>query len=341
MRRLGNLIQMQDRERGAIAVMVAILMVSLIGFTAFALDVARMADQKAQLQNGADASALAIASNCNMNPSTCAGSASSLANQYTPANSLDGSAVPSSITFPTSNSVTVGTKTPGSGLSLIFARIFGRSSVMVTASATAAWGPPGKGSGFPLAFSRACYPDLSSTSSGPIEKFAYKPGMYCTGPSGTQTPGGWGWLDSTNCQTSTTAGQTNIGSDPGNNLPNGCATILQSWVDKINAGGEVDVTFPIFDTVTAQGTNALYHIIGYATLRIIGWKLAGGSNNAPGAFRNTAAALTSLGISSIYACSGGSDRCVIAQFIRFDTSDPSFTQGGGQDLGTTVVYLSK
>ncbi|KHL05041.1 Tad domain-containing protein [Sinomonas humi] len=340
MRRLGQRYA-QDRERGAIAVMVAILMVSLIGFTAFAIDVARMADTKAQLQNGADASALAIASNCNMNPSTCTGNAWNLANQYTPANSLDGSAVPSSVTFPTSKSVTVGTKTPGTGLPLIFARIFGQSSAMVTASATAAWGPPGKGSGFPLAFSVSCY-DLKSltTSVGQVQQFAYKPGMTCTGPSGTQAPGGWGWLDNSNCQTTTSAGQTSIGSDPGNDLPNGCATILQSWVNKINAGSEVDVTFPIFDTVTLQGTKAQYHIIGYATLRIIGWKLGGGSNNTPGAFRNTAAALTSLGINSSLACSGGNDRCVIAQFIRYDTTDPSFGQGSGQDLGTTIVYLS-
>ena len=46
-------------ERGAVAVMVALLMVPLIGFAAIAIDVAAMWSERQQLQNGADAGALA------------------------------------------------------------------------------------------------------------------------------------------------------------------------------------------------------------------------------------------------------------------------------------------
>ncbi|MEA5453424.1 Tad domain-containing protein [Sinomonas sp. JGH33] len=320
------------------AVIVAIVVIALIGMGAMAVDIGRVAAEKAQLQNGADASALAIANYCVKNAASCQSTGPSLATQYTPANSNDSTAVVQSVTFPTASTVTVGTSTPASGLSLGFAHALGFSSEQVQAGATATWGPPGKGSGFPFAFSSACYDISPTTSAGQPQQFSYKPGMYCTGPSGLQIPGGWGWLDNTNCQTSTVAGQTSIGSDPGNNLPSGCLAILQTWVDTINAGGEADVVFPIFDTVTGTGTNASYHITGYATFKMIGWKLVA-NNSAPGSFRNTAAALTSLGISSSLACSGGTDRCVIAQFIRFDLSDPSFVIGNGQNYGSEIVSL--
>ncbi|WP_268933493.1 pilus assembly protein TadG-related protein [Sinomonas notoginsengisoli] len=336
-----NRLPRSDREGGAVAIVVAVLMVALLGFGAIAIDVGRVAAEKAQLQNGADASALAAAQYCAKNPSTCQSTAVSLANLYTPANSNDRTAVASGVTFPASNEVAVDTSTPASGLPLTLARVFGQTSIQVRASATAKWGPPGRGSGFPLAFSRACYDLSATTAAGSVQQFQYKPGMFCTGPSGTQIPGGWGWLNSTNCQTNSVAGQTSVGSDPGNNLPLGCAQILQSWVDKINAGGEVDAVFPVFSSSTQNGNNGTYQIAGYATLKMIGWKLGGGSNNPPGAFHNTADYLRSVGINPVFACSGGNDRCVIAQFIRFDITDSSFGSGNGQDFGSSIITLIK
>jgi Flp pilus assembly protein TadG len=46
-------------ERGAISVIVAILLVTLLGFVAIAVDVGVIYSERAQLQNGADASAIA------------------------------------------------------------------------------------------------------------------------------------------------------------------------------------------------------------------------------------------------------------------------------------------
>ena len=51
-------------ERGAVAVMVALLMVPLIAFAAIAIDVAAMWSERQQLQTAADAGALAIAQDC-------------------------------------------------------------------------------------------------------------------------------------------------------------------------------------------------------------------------------------------------------------------------------------
>ena len=55
---------LRDDERGASAVLVAILLVPLLGFAAIALDVGALYVERGQLQNGADAAALAIAQDC-------------------------------------------------------------------------------------------------------------------------------------------------------------------------------------------------------------------------------------------------------------------------------------
>jgi len=51
----------KESERGAVAVMVALLLVVLLGFGALAIDASMLYAQKIQLQNGSDAAALAIA----------------------------------------------------------------------------------------------------------------------------------------------------------------------------------------------------------------------------------------------------------------------------------------
>lgn len=65
-------------ERGAVAVLVTILLGSgvLIGMGALVVDVGGMYAEKAQLQNGADAGALAVALGCATGPSTCSSSKS-------------------------------------------------------------------------------------------------------------------------------------------------------------------------------------------------------------------------------------------------------------------------
>ena len=52
------------RERGAISVIVAIVMVCLLGFAALAVDVGVLYAERAQLQNSSDAVALMVAQKC-------------------------------------------------------------------------------------------------------------------------------------------------------------------------------------------------------------------------------------------------------------------------------------
>ena len=48
-------------ERGAVLVFVAVGLVMLLGFTAFTVDFGRIYSERRELQNGADAAALAVA----------------------------------------------------------------------------------------------------------------------------------------------------------------------------------------------------------------------------------------------------------------------------------------
>ena len=329
----------QADERGAVAVLVALLMVALIGAGALAVDFGRIAAEKAQLQNGADASALAIADNCLDAPAACYTSGDTLADQYTPANSNAGTAIAPSVTFPSSTTVTVQTSTPASGLSLVLAPIFGMDSTQVVASATAEWGYPGAGSSFPLALSNTCFDLATSAESGDLQEFAYKPGngqnagtttdMECTrNASGQTVPGGWGWLDeAAPCEAETAVDDT-VGSDPGNSgTDTECKPILQGWIAKLNAGETVEVPFPIFDYAAYQGNSAEFHILGYATLQVVGWKFSGGGS--PFAYLPST-------LPSNLSCQG-SERCIIGRFIKFESLD-SWELGGG-NYGMTSSHL--
>ena len=95
------------------------------------------------------------------------------------------------------------------------------------------------------------------------------------------------------------------------------------------------VAFPIFDNATNQGQNGAFHIIGYATFKIWGWKFG---NNHSYEFRNSAG---DPGMTADLACDSGNDRCIIGQFVKFETIDSFGGSGTGTDLGTAQIKLVK
>jgi hypothetical protein len=101
----------------------------------------------------------------------------------------------------------------------------------------------------------------------------------------------------------------------------------------LQSGGTVEVQFPVFSQSAYTGNNSTYTIKGYATLRIVGWQFSGGGNT-PFTYHSGVA-----DVGSTLAC-GGSTRCIIGQFVRFDAFLPS---GGpsGQDFGTSNYSLIK
>lgn len=323
----------KDGEHGVAGVTVAVMMLVLIGAGAMAVDVGQIYAERSQLQNGADAGALAVALSCKQgscNPALADGLANSNSNDAASTASVDLS-VPGQVT------VTTSTKNGSSSfLTNMFANAINAGPVTVGAQATAGAGLPGSGSGFPLALSNACYNLTSASQTAEVQKISYKPGGTCTGPSGTQIPGGWGWLDEDSpCEASTQVGTNDMGSDPGNNPPSGCATILGGWKTTLLAGGEVKVEFPVFDTSSGTGQGGSFHVIGYATFKIWGWKFG---NNGVYEFRN---ASSDPGMTSALACTGGNDRCIIGQFVKYSVISSGNYTPGGADLGTSEVRLIK
>lgn len=321
-------------ESGVAGVVVAIMMLVLIGAGAVAVDVGQIYAERAQLQNGADSGAIAVARSCRQGACNTA-LADSLANS----NSNDAaSTAVVDLTAPGLVTVTTSTKNGSSSfLTNMFANAINAGPVTVGAQATAAVGPPGSGSGFPLALSDNCYNLASASQTAEVQRISYKPGGTCTGPSGTEIPGGWGWLDeSSPCIATTQVGTAGMAGDPGNNPPNGCSIILTNWKNTLLAGGEVNVPFPVFDTASGTGNTGTFNIIGYATFKIWGWKFG---NNGAYEFRNTS---SDPGMTSALACSGGNDRCVIGQFVKFVSIDSSGGYvAGGVDLGTSEIHLIK
>ncbi|WP_350002030.1 TadE/TadG family type IV pilus assembly protein [Pseudarthrobacter sp. WHRI 8279] len=322
-----------SNERGAAGVTVAVMMLVLIGAGAMAVDVGQIYAERAQLQNGADAGAMAVALSCKNGPCTTA-----LADGLANTNSND-TASKAVVDLSVPGQVTVTTSTingSSSFLTNLFANALNAGSVTVGAQATAGIQPPGGGSGFPLVLSEDCYNLTSASPTAGVQKISYKPGATCTGPSGTEIPGGWGWVDeSSPCNAVTTVGTTGMASDPGNNPPSGCSAILTGWKDTILAGGEVKVQFPVFDTSSGTGNTGSFNIIGYATFKIWGWKFG---NNHEYEFRNTA---SDPGMTSALACSAGQDRCIIGQFIEYITIGSGSSVPGGTDLGTSEIRLIK
>lgn len=344
MRRLTIEHGQEDKERGASGILVAVMMFVLIGAGALAVDAGQIYAERAQLQNGADGAALAVAQVCDVTACTQA-QADALATQLLNDNANDGaSALFGVVEMDVAGQWTVRTTTldgiSGAGfLSQMFSSALNAPPASVGAFAVAARQPLSGASGFPLAISNSCFNLDAASEEAPVQKISYKPGGTCTGPSGAQLPGGWGWLDQDEpCEAATAVGSNDLGSDPGNNPPAGCSQVLNEWRATILGGGVVEVPFPVFDDASNSGQNGSFNIIGYATFRMWGWKFGNNNVSNPSlAFRNTASA---PGMNASLACSGGQDRCIIGQFVRFTTNDSTIGgPTGGADLGTAQIRL--
>jgi Flp pilus assembly protein TadG len=77
-----------NSERGAVVVLVSILLVTgvLVGFGALVVDTGQIYSERAQLQNGADAAALAVALGCSKSPTACPPTDDTIATKYATAN---------------------------------------------------------------------------------------------------------------------------------------------------------------------------------------------------------------------------------------------------------------
>lgn len=332
-----------ENEHGAVAVIVAVTLVVLLGFAALAVDVGAMYAEKAQLQNGADSSALAIAGDC---AAGSCGDMSATGDLLADGNANDGSSGITSITFPNATTVRVETNARDAGtganaFSLYFAQVLGIDATDIRAVAEASWGTPSSASTLPWTVSECVFKkylspsqlsELEETGSftgDPIpthilmrydENAPAYPG--CAEQNGYQ-PGGFGWLDSdSGCTADVSEGGTAEG-QPGNHFPNDaeCQARLATIMDQ-------PAIIPLFDSATDGGSNTVYTITGFAAFEITGYRFGG----QPAQNHNDPEAPS---------CTGNC-RGLQGYFTRYLSLEEGLsTSGGSTNYGASVVVLTE
>ncbi|AUZ87716.1 pilus assembly protein TadG [Arthrobacter agilis] len=329
-----------SQERGGVSVLVALLMVVLLGFSALAVDVAFVYSERTQLQNGADASALAVAQKCALNTSDVdCRSTAPLAKSLANSNAVDAkSNVKNVVISVADRKVTVSTGALEDGqapnrVSLIFANALGVGSSEVTATSSAEWGSPVAGPApFPIVFSECELKDGSGWQVVEFRKKADSTPACAGGP-----PGGFGSLNSTpgKCEALVDITKSASGSNTGNTgAPFNCVGLLTEWRSKIEAGTPPIGLFPIYDQVSDSGSNAVYHLIGFAAFEVHGWKFKQeGSSVFPDSFRDN--------YYPGYRCSSTQCIGIIGKFVKMVSLDDAYKLGSYDPMmGTAVVRLT-
>jgi Flp pilus assembly protein TadG len=312
-----------DKERGGIAVFVALTMVVILGFAALSIDVAHLYSERAQLQNGADAAALGVAEYCAKNDcSTPAAraNAASLAAGLANANANDGSTNVNTFSLDTSTHsvrIVAGAKETGgatNAVPLLFARALGFSSAQVLATASAQWGTPTAGTiVFPLAIAECKF------SSDPT--YVQLLTMDVNGCGGI--PGGFGWvhdMDSTDtkCSVKLTAGASNdsgiwFSSDTGASPPSVCTTA------NVSALRDQTVLLPLYATASGTGSGGMFFVKGFAAFHVTAYH-----------FSNESWSLSS----SI------ANKSIRGYFVKYVSLSQAFELGSSPNYGTAVIRLT-
>jgi Flp pilus assembly protein TadG len=271
-------------EEGATAIIIGLLLIPLIGFGAIVIDVGLIYWETRQLQNGADAAALAIAQDCVDDDSAGCGPFQATADEFTDLNANDGHAN-ADVLLPGldgDNSVTVTATTrttDGSNrLSYALAGVLGTDfNATFARSATARWGAAGSATTIPLTFS-FCEWDVFTDGLGADALPTGTRVVYhhtnsasdvndCDGPAGQDAPGGFGWLNEEGpCSAFVENGEVNA--DTGASISKDCKDLFPTLLGQT-------VLMPIFVEVTGTGTNAMYEIGGFAAFEFQGYRFPG------------------------------------------------------------------
>ncbi|MHA7859779.1 pilus assembly protein TadG-related protein [Tessaracoccus sp. Y36] len=275
-------------ERGATAIVVGIMLVVLVGFGALAVDVGALWLDKKELQNGADAGALAIAQACAAGEVNCDDNLGT-ARQYKADNRT--------VSIDPSVDVEVRLDKAAGRVEVqlfdtreaILSGVLGVKQTTVDATAVARWsGSPSSLTTIPFAVSFCQFRWQNSTSSSfeglpeagdPVQiqfksqwkDFPLEPSDELTcmdNAAHNEAGGGFGYLktSSSACEVTTSAGSW-VNSSPGNNFDGGCT---RAEIEKIlGAAPGKTVLIPIFDDTNRQnGDKAQFHLSGYAAMEI-------------------------------------------------------------------------
>lgn len=326
-------------ERGAATVLVAILLVVLLGMAALVVDVGAAYAEKSQLQNGADAAALAIAQDCA--DGTCFAPAAT-GQDFANSNSND-TISGSTVTFPAANTVRVVTAAQepgatGAGFSLFFARVLGMETTDIGAAAEASWGTPREATTLPWTAHECVFKNsLSASQLSEFNSSGTFTGELSTAkillrydtnapapagcPSGGYQPGGFGWLGTTadGCAAQISLDATAEG-QTGNHFPNdpACDAALSTIMDE-------PALIPLYSSADGNGANAVYTLIGFGAFQITGYKFSGGAG---------------VNLTPANVCTG-SCRGLQGYFARFvSLAEGLILTGPGPNYGASAAALT-
>ncbi|MFF0343853.1 pilus assembly protein TadG-related protein [Kribbella sp. NPDC004875] len=344
-------------DRGAVGVLVGVLFATgvVLGMAALTVDAGSLYVERAELQNGADAGALAVAKSCASSSGCLPVNAATYANQ----NSKDGTSTVSSVcgnaasgglpscgsatgkgacpTAKTPNYVNVSTATRTTGGSSLLPPVFARAlagnggyqGTAVHACAQAAWGPPAQSSNS-LAMTLSLCAWTQATGGMTPPTFGTDVRIFVRDtPSapkcdGSSPPGEFGWLaDGGSCSASIDLTQSGYvaGSDPGKNISKPCQDALTSYV-----ASKSPIFIPIFDTTTGSGSGAQYHLVGLAAFVLTGYANMNPLKDA---------------VPSGMSCPKGSTTpsCIFGHFTQA-LMPVSSTIGTGPSFGLAVIKLA-
>lgn len=339
-------------ERGVIAPLTAALMVALLGIAAFAIDTARIYSEHAQLQNGADASALAVAESCakDLHLATCQHDLAHVI-AIADANALDGATefVHAKVRQQKNGSTVTGgivdvevqskSKDGKKEFPLLFAPVLGFDTADIRASAQARYDGYSRAHVMPLTFSQ-CESDPDLTKGLQFFRVhGHSPKTECTSKtskskSGMELPGGFGWLvhdvtSSDPCNLSVTATNT-YKSDSGNDVPADCKTKFSAFQKDLEADKTVEVLVPIFDEFTVTGADKVFRIEAFAQISLRGWRFQHGST-----YLTTEAKTlnNSMGL-------GSSDSGLFGRYVKKVTLAEAAVLGGPATYSALGIRLS-
>lgn len=345
-------------ERGAVAVTVALLIIPLLVCFAFVVDAGILHWEKGQLQNGADAAALAVGQDCAAEGTSCLSGADALATSMAGSNANDGQASTEfdELTVNASSGTVRVTATTlndeGSTIRHPFASMVAPSSSTMTASAAVEWGSPVSGTTIPLAVAEceltrhfdpgtqvAGAPfilELISSSGGGGGGGGGKGGGKGGGSGPVDCapgyPGGFGWLDGDNCVIDVEVGVAVPG------VPGASDTKAGDCPDDYLSDllGET-VLIPLYDAYTpgSAGSHGSYSISRFAAFLITGHNIASGKCTAPGSKSGVGCYLP--GESGRPGFTGGQFG-IQGSFVRYVAIGEEFDLGeGGPDGGLSIV----
>ena len=352
------LVRLRRDERGVIAALVAVLIGSgvVLGMAALVIDVAQIYQERAELQNGADAAALGVAKSCALGACTADvasqladGNASGLTGGTEGVALVCGSGslggCPAGTASLTScppqpaagtNFVEVYTATrTASGSSLlppVFATTLmgsGYQGTTVRACAQAEWGPPSAATAGALTIS-ACEWDLATNqgteyaSAPPAasvdQVLTFNPGNDNTGcatePAGADNAGTFGWAADATGNCTLPVSGSSFPAGTGPSVSAACQQVLQN-----SQQNETPILVPIYVSYDASGT---FDLRGFADFVVTGYNLQPGFSAADW-------------LNPANTCQG-TDYCLTGYFVQGVI--PATGSLSGTYLGASVIDIT-